>query len=253
MKRYLAVLLFFCFFAGFAGAQELFKSRRVEAIAGLGTSQFFGDIGGYSNTENVLGFKDIILSQTRFNVEGALRYRFLSNVAAKLSLTFGMFHSIDETGSNETRGMEATTAFFEPALTGEFYFIKSNKEGSYLYLKGRNKKFSSIMQMIDIYAFTGIGGLSYNVKENDVLAAKGMPDSGFTAVIPAGIAANFILPDYNFGIEIGGRYAFSDYLDGYTSQYSKSNDVYYFLTFTFTYKIPTLRNGMPKFLSKRRF
>jgi hypothetical protein len=60
-------------------------------------------------------------------------------------------------------------------------------------------------------------------------------------------------PDYNLGLELGGRYAFSDYLDGYTSQFSSSNDVYYFLNVTFTYKIRTNAKGVPSFLSKRRF
>ncbi|MBE3095445.1 MAG: hypothetical protein IMZ52_10475 [Actinobacteria bacterium] len=32
----------------------------------------------------------------------------------------------------------------------------------------------------------------------------------------------------DFGVELGGRYSFSDNLDGYTSQYSSSNGVYYF-------------------------
>jgi hypothetical protein len=54
-------------------------------------------------------------------------------------------------------------------------------------------------------------------------------------------------PELNFGLEVGGRYTFSDYLDGYTSQYSKSNDVYYFLNLTVTYKPKMGRNGLPVF------
>jgi hypothetical protein len=254
MKRYLAILLLFCFFGGFALSQEFYKRKRMEAVAGAGISQFFGDIGGYSQTSNVLGFKDIIFHQTRFNVEGALKYRIINEVSLKLALTFGMFHAIDEKGSNENRGFEATTTFLEPVLTAEYCFIKSSKENSYLYSKGRRSRFNSIMESLDVYFFTGIGGLSYHVKGNDALVAYGMVDGGFTAVIPVGVGANMLVnPDYSFGLELGGRYSFSDYLDGYTSQYSKSNDVYYFLTFTFTYRIPTKRNGIPEFLSKRKY
>ena len=54
-------------------------------------------------------------------------------------------------------------------------------------------------------------------------------------------------PNINFGIELAGRYSFSDYLDGYTSQYSSSNDVYYFLNFTITYKLKTGPKGLPSF------
>jgi len=92
------------------------------------------------------------------------------------------------------------------------------------------------------------------VKGNSALRSAGMVNGGFAAVIPAGIGANYLAsPNYNLGFEIGGRYCSSDYLDGISPQYSKSNDVYYFLTFTITYKIPTKTNGVPLFLSKSRY
>ena len=67
-------------------------------------------------------------------------------------------------------------------------------------------------------------------------------------MIPVGIGTTLVYsPNYNFGVEFGGRYSFSDNLDGYTSQYSSSNDVYYFLNFTITYKLKTGPNGLPSF------
>jgi hypothetical protein len=246
-------MLLICLFSLTARSQELFKRQRMEAVAGVGISQFFGDVGGFSQTSNILGFKDIIFHQTRFNFEGALKYRFLKEVSVKLSFNSGIFHSIDTKGSNEGRNFEASTFYFEPLVTGEYYFIKSSQEGKYSFYKGK-RILGSLFSFMDFYAFTGIGGVSYNVKVNAELAARGHKKSGFTAVIPVGVGANFLYSnDYIFGIELGGRYTFSDYLDAYTSQFSKSNDVYYLLNFTFTYRIPTLRNGMPKFLSKRKF
>jgi hypothetical protein len=159
--KLLAVLLFFCIFSGFAESQELFKTRRMELIGGAGSSQFFGDIGGFSQSENILGLKDFIFNQTRFNIGGALRYRILSDFSVKLGLTFGMFHAIDTKGSNETRGMEATTIFFEPVITAEYYFIKSQQETKYSFSKGKNVR-GSFFSFMDFYAFTGIGGLSYH-------------------------------------------------------------------------------------------
>ncbi len=251
--KLLSGLLFFCLFTGFAQSQELFKTKRMEVIGGAGISQFFGDIGGFSQTVNILGLKDFILHQTRFNIEGALRYRVIPEFSIKLGFTFGMFHAIDSKGSNESRGLEATTTFFEPVVTGEYYFIKSTQENKFSYSKGKRVN-GSFFSFMDIYAFTGFGGLSYSVRGNNALVSAGMVKGGFTAVIPVGLGANYLIsPDYSFGVELAGRYSFSDYLDGYSSQYSKSNDVYYFLTFTFTYKIPTMQNGLPKFLSKRKF
>jgi hypothetical protein len=254
MKRYLFTFLLTVFIIQLADAQDLWKRKRIEAIGAVGITQFFGDIGGYSQTENVLGLKDIILSQTRFDVHGGLKYRIIPSLYAKLGLTYGMFHAQDDKGSNEGRAFESTTTFLEPMLTCEYAFIKSNRENSYLFQKGRKAPFKQIMSAIDVYAFSGIGGLSYSVKGNEDLVEAGMVDGGFTAVIPVGVGANLLVfPDFNLGLELCGRYAFSDYIDGYTSQYSKSNDVFYTFNFTFTYKIRTNANGLPAFFSKKRY
>jgi hypothetical protein len=166
-----------------------------------------------------------------------------------------MFHASDIRGSNETRGMDARVSIFEPAIIGEYYFIKSKLGDSYLFSSGKSGKGGSLFSALEFYTFTGIGGLSYNVKGNSVLIADPkFKKGGFTAVIPVGVGLNLLFkPEYNLGLEIGGRYSFSDYLEGYTSQYSGSNDVYYFLNVTFTYKIRTNAKGVPLFLSKSRF
>ena len=166
----------------------------------------------------------------------------------RLSLSFGFLHAIDQRGSNESRGFEANISFFEPVLMGEYYFIKNKNENSYLFTKGRGSKFGGIFRSLDFYTFTGIGGLSYSVRGNDKLVAHGFNPGGFTAIIPVGLGSTLVYsPDFNFGVELGGRYSFSDNLDGYTSQYSSSNDVYYFFNFTVTYKLKTGPKGLPSF------
>jgi hypothetical protein len=253
MKRSLIIVILLCFIVQISNGQ-LWKQKRYEAVVGLGTTQFFGDIGGYSKSINILGIKDISFMQTRFNINMGLKYKIMKDLNARLSLTYGMLHASDNRGSNESRGMEARTSIFEPALMGEYYFIKTKLENSYLFSKARGISMRDLFSSIELYAFTGIGGLSYNVKGNDKLVAAGEKNSGFTSVIPVGLGLNLLFkPNYNLGLEFGGRYAFSDYLDGYTSQYSGSNDVYYFFNFTFTYKILTGRNGLPAFLSKNKF
>jgi hypothetical protein len=155
----------------------------------------------------------------------------------------------DERGSNEERGYEASTTFFEPALIGEYYFIKNRSENSYLFVSSGKRFFSTLFKSLDFFVFTGVGGMMYTVSGNDALESDPKFNSGgFTAVIPVGVGTNLVYsPNFNFGVEFGGRYAFSDYLDGYTSQYSSSNDVYYFLNFVFTYKVKTGKNGWPSF------
>jgi len=227
---------------------QLWKLKRWETVVGFGPSFFFGDIGGYSQGENLLGFKDLSFNQTRFNFNFNIKYRLSSNFNARLSLTYASFHASDAKGSNEGREFEATMNAFEPALLFEYYFIKNRAESSYLFSKGRGTGFGNILRSLDFYAFTGIGGLGYTIKGNDKLLTYGLDPGGYNAVIPVGVGTTLIYsPNYNFGIEFGGRYSFSDNFDGYTSQYSSSNDVYYFLNFTITYKLKTGPKGWPSF------
>lgn len=247
MKRSLLLVLIFCIAVPFSKAQ-LWKMRRWEAVGGVGPSFFFGDIGGFSRTKNILGLKDLTFRQIRFDVSGCLKYRITRDFNVRLNLAYALFHATDVRGSNEDRGYEATTSLFEPAAIGEYYFIKSYAENSYLFTKGRQSALRGLLKSLDFYAFTGIGSAIYSVRGNDALIEQGMTNGGITAVIPVGLGTTLIYsPDINLGVEFGGRYAFTDRLDGYSSQYSKANDVYYFLNFTVTYKLKTGPNGLPTF------
>lgn len=247
MKRTILIILILGLLVPFSRAQ-LWKMKRWEAAGGTGTTHFFGDIGGFSKTQNVLGFRNLSLSQTRVDLNFNIKYRISQSVNVRVSFTNGFFHATDDRGSNESRGFEAFTSFFEPALLGEYYFIKNKTESSYLFNTGRGRGFGGLFKSLDFYVFTGIGGLSYSVRGNNDLTNYGMNNGGFTAVLPVGFGTTLVYsPDFNFGIEFGGRYSFSDNLDGYTSKYSSSNDVYYLLNFTITYKLKTGPNGLPSF------
>lgn len=227
---------------------QLWKMRRWEAMAGFGPSFFFGDIGGYSRSKNILGLKDLTFLQTRFDINGNLKFRITRDINARISMTYGLLHATDERGSNEGRLYESAISIFEPAVMGEYYFIKNLAENSYLFIRGKQNFIKEVLASLDFYAFTGIGGLSYSVKGNDALISHGMETGGFTAIVPVGVGATLIFsPNLNFGLEVSGRYAFSDYLDGFTSQYSKANDVYYFFNATVTYKLKTGPRGLPSF------
>jgi len=247
MKRSFLLIIIFCLFVSESQAQ-LWKMRRWEAMAGFGPSFFFGDIGGFSRSKNLLGFKDLTFLQTRFDINGNLKFRIARDINARISMTYGLLHATDERGSNEGREFESSISIFEPAIIGEYYFIKNLTESSYLFTRGKERVIREILTSLDFYVFTGIGGLSYNVKGNDALISHGMETGGFTTVVPAGLGATLIFsPNLNFGVEVSGRYAFSDYLDGYTSQYSKANDVYYFFNATISYKLKTGPGGLPSF------
>jgi hypothetical protein len=246
MKR--VIFAFFTLLILYPAANaQLWKQKRYEVYGGLGTSQFFADIGGYTPGENAIGFKDIIFSQTRFNAMAGMRYRIYEPFSVKVSFTYGMLHASDETGSNVGRGYESKSSVFEPSATAEYYFVKNKVEGLYRFSKGRNV-FSSIFSKIDAYVFAGVAPVFYNVKPNEALSSVIEKDGGVAVAFPVGLGLNYILsPNTNIGIDLGLRYTTTDYLDGYTSQFSNSNDVYYFMTFVFTYKLKTSRNGLPSF------
>jgi len=250
MKRLIIFLLTVLLASPFAGAQ-LWKQKRYEAMAAIGTSQFYGDVGGFTIGENAVGLRDISLLQTRFNVSASFRYFIIDEVAARVSLTYAMLHATDERGSNEQRGLESTTSIFEPAVIGEYYITRFKQRNSYGFLTGRGVSrgfFEDFFKSLDVYVLTGIGGLNYYVNPNDELDARDMRTKGFSAVIPLGIGAKMVInTDILLGVELCGRFALTDYVDGYTSQYSARNDVYHTFSFTFNYRIKTARNGLPSF------
>jgi hypothetical protein len=247
MKRSFLAILLVCFIVSNANAQ-IWKLKRFETVIGVGPSFFFGDVGGFSKSINLLGLRDMSFKQARFDLSAGFRYRVAQQFSLKVSLTSGMLHATDVRGSNENRGFESSTFIIEPIFTGEYYFIKNKAEDSYLFTKGQNPGLGGMIKALDFYVFTGIGGVGYSVNPNNNLASRGMKTGGFAAVIPVGVGTTLVYsPNFNFGVELSGRYAFSDYLDGYTSQYSSSNDVYYFLNFTITYKMKTGPNGWPSF------
>ncbi len=250
MKRLIIFLLTVLFASSLAEAQ-LWKQKRYEAVAGLGTSQFYGDVGGYTIGENIVGLKDFAFRQTRFNISASFRYFIIDEVAARVSLTYILLHATDERGSNELRGLEASTSVFEPALIGEYYFVRFQQRNSYGFQTGRGVNrgfFEDFFKSLDVYAFTGIGGISYNVNPNAELDSRDLKTKGFSAAIPLGLGVKWAMnTDIMLGAELCGRFALTDYVDGYTSQYSARNDVYHTFSFTFIYRIKTARNGLPSF------
>jgi len=247
MRKSVIAILFLCLIAPQTSAQ-LWKMRRYEVSAGIGSAQIIGDIGGFNRNDAPVGLKNLSFPRTRFEINGSLRYRVTQDINVKLALTFARLSSSDARGSNPERGLESVTTLFEPAVTAEYYFVKNKSENSYLFSRGQRNTLGGIFKSLDIYAFTGLGGLSFSVTGNDKLQALNLKTSGFTAVIPVGVGTSFIFsPNLNFGADLGVRYPLTDYLDGYTSVYSKSNDFYFFLNLSITYKMKTGSKGLPSF------
>jgi uncharacterized membrane protein len=73
VKRSILIILILSLIVQLTEAQ-LWKLKRYELVAGLGASQFFGDVGGYSKPINNIGLKDITFLQTRFDINLNVNY-----------------------------------------------------------------------------------------------------------------------------------------------------------------------------------
>lgn len=227
-----------------AGQSQLWKLRRLEIYFSAGSTHFSGDIGGNrSNGAFRYSPGDLLLHQTGLNVTAGARYRLLRNFASRASFIAGTFNSQD---INVSRAFKSHTDFFEAAATGEIYFRKNRMEDDYRVMRNKSEYIYSFKDRLDAYVFAGFGGIMYRVTPNEILAPFVTNDRGFAPVIPAGIGADvFLSTHWNAGLEISGRYAFSDYLDGYKPAPDSSNDSYYFVTLSLARKFRIYK--YPKF------
>jgi hypothetical protein len=232
----------------FQGNSKPWKYRRWELMTGVGTAQMFGDIGGYTSGENALGLKDFSFSNLRFSLNGGMRYWISDRFATRLNLGFAGLHTSDSKGSNTGRAFESSTMLFEPSLLGEVEIIKAKYESMFLFGKSSRKLFSQLIYTFNVYGFAGFGGAVFKVSHNIDDPSLLTSDGGFAPVFPVGIGVRM---QYNtrvsFGIEWSTRFALSDYVDGYTSPYSKHNDMYRFFNITWCYKLRTGQHGGPVF------
>jgi hypothetical protein len=227
----------------------MWKYRRWEAIAGLGTAHLYGDIGGYSIGSNALGFKDFSFKNIRFNASGSLRYMLNEDFSLRLNLNITGLHATDSKGSNEARGLESSTFIIEPDLLAEYYLVKSKYDGVLLFSRGRKNFLPNLLNTFNVYGFAGLGAAIFKVNHNTSPHASGTySNGGFAATIPFGFCLNMSWNNRTcFGVEFGVKFALSDYIDGYSSAYSKSNDFYHTITFTYSYKLRTGLHGGPSF------
>lgn len=138
----------------------------------------------------------------------------------------------DNIGSNKERGFEASISFFEPSITGEFYFIRNKLDRRFNGARRFNGNYP-FWDYLDAYAFAGIGTVFFDLNPNVALALRRTTGNDYLMVLPAGAGVTKKISGRSkLGFEIGGRYVFGDGLDGYGSRGSH-NDIYYFADLIF--------------------
>lgn len=240
-----------------AGFSQRWKLKRYEVLFGIGSTNIYGDIGGTADVNNLYGLKDIRINETRYSLYGGMRYKIQKDFAVKLNLIYGKGVSTDVKSRNENRGYSFKTSIFEPSVQFEYSFLGEDRNISYSRLYNRRGMVNNFA-VLSAYGFAGLGGVIFSpeVDLNGRTAVPGETVDGFgnfSMVIPVGIGIKSALDkNWSIGFEFGRRFAFSDYLDGFSSNWSKHYDTYYFGVLQATYKLNTNRRGIPEFLSRKR-
>lgn len=225
-------------FLGTSATAQLWRLSNKEIYGGLGTSNYFGDIGGAMSSSN-FSPADLDIVSTRPSINLGMRYRFSERFAARGNLGFGMLHGSDIGSVNENRNFAFRSILTE--ISGQImYSITDERQViSYSAMNMRQglRRFNAKPH---VYAFAGIGGAYFKSTALDALDGSERFDNSSSIALsfPVGLGIRYpFSPRTWVGFEIGGRITTSDYLDGFASQYSSSNDVYYFSQFFVSYKL----------------
>ncbi len=247
-RRIIPYIILFLFCFPQHGEAQKWKLRRYEGIFGVGFVNYFGDIGGSATTENWWGLKDLSIKDTRPSFYLGARYKIRPEMAVRLNLMYGFIMGDDTGSKNSDRGYAFTSTVFEPSVQYEYFVIQEEQRRRSSALYNRRGMMNNYSQ-ISLYLYAGIGGVFYNPKVNDAMKAspKYDPDhSTMGLVFPAGLGLKYIISQsWSVGAEFGVRFAMTDYLDGYTSPFSKRNDLYYFGHVHGIYRIKTSKEGYP--------
>ena len=212
-----------------------------EIQAGVGSANYFGDIGGSAAENNWFGLRDIQILRSRITGQVGGRYNYSNHFSFSGTLALGWLSGNDAGGPNDARGYVFNTIIFEPMARAEYYPLRDLQMGSGLDRRGMVRNYATL----SAYVWTGLGAVIYGVMPNDALEARRERDNiehGFmTGVLPLGVGVKIgIMNVVDLGIELGGRWSFNDYLDGFTSPTATSNDIYYLTTINLVYRLKSL-------------
>lgn len=228
---------------------QRWKLQRLEAVAGVGGVNYFGDIGGAADENNLFGLKDLELKFTRPNLNFGARYRINEKMNVKANLVFGYLEGSDEDSRNAARNYAFSTSVFELSAQYEYNIIPEKRPQRYSVMALRDG-LRTFNRTLNTYVFAGLGGIYFNPKPlADLEDSDRFTDSKHvTLVVPVGIGVKYpINSQLHIGLEIGGRWTASDYLDGLTTKFSNAFDIYYFSLLNVVFKIDTSNRRRLKF------
>ena len=233
---------------------QRWKLKRYEAVIGIGTTNIFSDLGGRIDA-SMFFIEDITFRDTRPSIYAGARYKINQKFSTKLALIYGYGKTEDFEGSrNEGRQFLAKTHLIEVSGHFEYYLIQETKRYRSAAMYNRRGMLNNY-STISAYIFGGIGLTKYwTTLEREPRPTDTYDDRNkFIPAFPLGVGLKYIISDkWTIGYEIGGRYTFCDYIDGFKPSASKHNDIYWISTFNLNYRIKTSRRGLPLFLDRYR-
>jgi hypothetical protein len=214
---------------------QRWKRQRYEWIAGVGATQFLGDLGG----RNQVGsdwFFDLDAASTRYVVNLGFRYKVSQYVSVKTGLTFGEIAANDKFTDEpfrNNRNLHFRSPVVEWATQMEVSWMRESIGSRYKIrrVRGRGRKGSQVY----VYGFAGVALLymnpmaKYNGKWHSLkpLHTEGqdfVPSraeySNWQLTIPFGVGMKYALDKKSsIGLEYGLRKTFTDYVDDVSTSY----------------------------------
>lgn len=225
---------------------QRWKLKRYEASIGLGTTHAFMDIAPPAE-----GIRSFQFQGTRPNIAVDAVFRVFQPLSANLSLTYIMFGGVD--ADNRMTVHSYITNAFEPTFNLQFNLLEGGKAfgtNALFNRRGMVNDYGSI----DLYLFAGVGGLLSKATAYDenlqVITDDRYFDNNmhFALVFPMGLGLEYSIDSWwSVGINVGGRFAMTDLIDGYATPFSEYNDKYILTNVKAIYKIRSDRRGLPVF------
>lgn len=260
MRKYVIAILFLFTCISVVEAQR-WRLQRYRVFFGAGFSNYFGDIGGTAADNNYLGFADVGINTTYSSFHFGALYKLQQNLDVKLNVNHAILRGSDLGSRNEIRNLSFNSTLWEVSGQVNYIFYSGLSSGGGLFSR---RGLRGSQPHLNMHVFVGLGGAHYDaslgseqaVQERLAIGHPGEMDkqTGLTAVIPAGVGLSYLLGNFwELGFELGGRYTFTNSLDGFASHYGTRNDIYYFSTLQLIYRMRSDRRGRPQLELFRKY
>jgi hypothetical protein len=229
---------------------QRWKLRRYEVDVYLGAVAFHGDIG--------LADRPLanMFNGVRPSVGVIPRFMIRQDMAVSLDLGYLMYGGKDKEGESHGRLYSFNSHAFQHMARFEYFILggaEGGRGGGAIY---NRRGMVNNYNKLNLYAFAGAGGIlsKSTVKDLNNDSQEPVDNPGYdntlkyTVGFPVGGGVKFSLdPRWSVGVELGYQFTLSDYLDGYSSQWSNYNDSYYLLSVKAIMRIRNDKKGRPLF------